>query len=188
MGVWGEKTHKCHGVSKARKLSVTVVITWLFPQTCCWPGGSDKNSGLRKCLENSRQVCRALHPAFSSRPRQGRWAGLESGEEGTSSLHPGVGLDQNARAEPYEPPEGSSSQSRPPCTLATSLCILERHPQGERQTLKSPPVKVSELQKGPLLRGQPGPSPRLHDSAGSFPSQLVSTRGQAHHAPWAPRN
>ena len=56
VGVWGEKTHKCRGVSKARKLSVIVAITWLFPQTRHWPGGSDRDSGLRKCLENSRQV------------------------------------------------------------------------------------------------------------------------------------
>lgn len=43
-----------------------------------------------------------MPPTFSSWPRQGCWAGLESGGEGTSSLHCGVGLGQNPRAEHYE--------------------------------------------------------------------------------------
>ena len=124
---------------------------------------------------------------LASPPGLSRGAGLESGGGGTSSLHRGVGLGQNPRAEPYELPE-NSSQTRPPCTLATFLCVLERHPQEERQILKTPPVNVSELQRRPLLQGQPGPSPWLHDLPGSFPPQPISTRGQAHHASWAPRN
>ena len=60
---------------------------------------------------------------LASPPGLSRGAGLESGGGGTSSLHRGVGLGQNPRAEPYELPE-DSSQTRPPCTLATSLCVF----------------------------------------------------------------
>ena len=89
-----------------------------------------------------------------------------------------VGLDQSSRAEPYKLPE-SSTQTRPPFTLTTPPCILE----------KAPSWGEMNFRKGPFFRvGRPGPSPWLHGSAPSLPPQPVGTRGQAHHPHWAPRN
>lgn len=185
MGVWGEKTHKCHGVSKARKPSVIIVITWWYPQTRHWPGGSDRDSGLRKCLENSRQVLHSHAPWLLLLAS----AGVLGWSQEEEALPPFTMVWGWVRILGLNPTSCQKTAARPGHRVPWQpLCVLERHPQEERQISKTPPVNVSELQRRPLLQGQPGPSPWLHDSPGSFPPQPVSTRGQAHHASWAPRN